>query len=61
MSLFLILFLIGGGIGLLLFGLPAFIKLLIQLGKVIYAIFVLIPIQIVRVIQGKPPVEKPKP
>ena len=58
MGLFLILFLIGGGIGLLVFGLPAFIKLLAQLGKVIYALFVLLPIQIVRVIQGKPPVDK---
>ncbi len=52
------LFGLGAGLALLFIGIPAITRLLWQILKVIYALFVLIPIQIIRVAQGKPPVEK---
>ena len=52
------LFGLGAGLALIFIGIPAITRLLWQISKVIYALFVLIPIQIIRVAQGKPPVEK---
>lgn len=58
MTLFLILFLFGAGLALVVVGVPALLALGWQIMKALYALFVLLPLQIVRVIQGKPAVNK---
>lgn len=60
MGMFLVLSLFGAGLALVIVGIPALLVLGWQIIKVIYALFVLIPIQIIRVSQGKPAVPKQK-
>ncbi len=52
------LFGLGAGLALIFIGGPAIARLLWQVLKALYAVFVLLPLQIIRVAQGKPPVEK---
>lgn len=49
-------FAIGAGLAIIFKGIPAFTKLAFQIFKLLYGIFILLPMQLVRVIQGKPAV-----